>query len=153
MKKFLEKPREWECTVDTEETWEAKNGYDHRKELRTSFGPIRDWMIPRTREGGYYPIFLEPHPRPMGLDTLVLPMDAQGLSTRDIARWIENTYGTMFSPTAVSRLTQIVLEEVKTWQRRRLRTHYRFIYLDATFIPLRRNTCQKEAIDMILGNR
>ncbi len=67
---------EWEREVYTEETGEAKNGYYPRKVLRTMFEPIRDWMIPRTREGGYYPSFLELHQRLMGLDTMVLRMDA-----------------------------------------------------------------------------
>ncbi len=49
---FLKKPTEMERAIDTAETGEAKNGYFPRKELRTMFGPIRDWMIPRTREGG-----------------------------------------------------------------------------------------------------
>jgi len=151
LKDFLEKQMEMEREIYTAETGEAKNGYYARKELRTMFGPIRDLMIPRTREGGYYPSFLEPHQRHMCLDTMVLQMYAQGMSTRDIARLIENTYGTMFSPTAVSRLTHLVTKEVRTWQKRRLRPHYRFVYLDATFIPLRRDTCQKEAIYIVLG--
>ena len=49
---------EWERTVYTEETGEAKNGYDPRKELRTSFGPIRDLKTPRTRGERIPQIFL-----------------------------------------------------------------------------------------------
>ena len=70
----------------------------------------------------------------MGLDTMVLQMYAQGMSTRDIARGIENMDETTFSPTAVSRSTHLVTKEVRMGQKRRCRSHYRFVYLDATFI-------------------
>ncbi len=151
LKELLEKQMEWERDAYTQDTGEAKNGYYERKELRTPFGTVRNLAIPRTREGGYYPSFLEPHHRHLCLDGIVLQMYAHGMSTRDIVRFIENTYGAVFSPTSISRLTHIVREEVEAWRNRPLKSRYLFVFIDATFIPLRRDTCQKEAIFIALG--
>ncbi len=68
---------------------------------------------------------------------------------RNLARFIENTHGTMFSLTAVSRLTHLVTKKVRMGEKRRRRSHYRFVYLDATFIPLCRDNCQKEALVIV----
>jgi len=40
-----------------------------------------------------------------------------GLSTRDISKFLENLYGTRYSPAGIRRLTDVLEEEVKAWKK------------------------------------
>nr|WP_127017310.1 transposase [Anoxybacter fermentans] len=46
---------------------------------------------------------------------MIINMYAKGLSTRDIAETIEKMYGTKYSASSVSNLTDVALEEKLTY--------------------------------------
>jgi len=76
---------------------------------------------------------------------------ASGVSTRAIGRFLESVYGAFYSPQSISRLTQVVEEEVKEWRNRPLDEEYYAIYLDCTFLCVRRGKAAKEPVYVALG--
>ncbi|MDQ0887985.1 transposase-like protein [Paenibacillus sp. V4I9] len=69
-----------------------------------------------------------------------------GMSTRDVAGFIESMFGAQYSPTTVSNITGTVLEDVEKWQKRPLEKRYSVIYLDGLYVKLKRSTVSSEVI-------
>jgi transposase-like protein len=74
-----------------------------------------------------------------------------GMSTRDIASFIEKMFGAQYSPTTVSNITGTVLEDVAAWQSRPLAKRYSVIYLDGMYVKLKRQTVASEVIYIAMG--
>ena len=72
-----------------------------------------------------------------GFDDKILSMYARGLSTRDIRAHIQEIYGVNVSPDLVSKVTDAVMDEVRSWQTRPLDSHYAVVYLDALVVKMR----------------
>jgi putative transposase len=62
-------------------------------------------------------------------------------------------YGAHYSKATVSNMTKAVNEQVQAFQQRRLASQYAAIFLDATYLPLKRDTVQKEAVHIAIGIR
>lgn len=60
-------------------------------------------------------------------------------------------YGNHYSPSTVSNITKLTQENVKAFHERNLKELYFIVYLDGTYLPLRRNTVSKECIHIALG--
>ena len=58
-------------------------------------------------------------------------------------------YGAHYSKATVSNMTKVVDEQVQAFQQRRLPSQYAAIFLDANYLPLKRDTVQKEAVHCI----
>ncbi|NRD14325.1 IS256 family transposase, partial [Pediococcus acidilactici] len=71
----------------------------------------------------------------------------------EIAELIEKMYGAHYSKATVSNMTKAVNEQVQAFQQRRLASQYAAIFLDATYLPLKRDTVQKEAVHLAIGIR
>ena len=56
----------------------------------------------------------------------------QGASVRDVAKFLEIVYGIYYSPSSLSRLTEIAAERIESWKKRKLSESYFAIYFDAT---------------------
>jgi putative transposase len=79
-------------------------------------------------------------------------MYARGMSVREIQGHLEELYGTSVSPDLISRVTDGVIEEVKTWQNRPLDAVYPIVYLDALVVKVReQGTVQNKSIYLALG--
>jgi len=129
------------------------NGY-YTRDLLTLFGPIEDLKVPRVREGDFHPKLIPYRKRAsMDLSEAILLLYASGVSTRGISRFIEAVYGAFYSPQSISRLTQVAAEEVKAWRERSLEGEYYAIYLDCTFLSVRRGKGAKEPVYLALGIR
>ncbi|WAH36830.1 transposase [Alicyclobacillus dauci] len=90
----------------------SRDGYCQR-ELQTRYGKIEDLNVPRDREGAFHTALFEPYSRLENwLDEAVISMYTGGMSTRDIAQFIEKMYGTKYSPTTITNITNVVLEDV-----------------------------------------
>ena len=48
-------------------------------------------------------------------------------------------------------MTQVVTEEVDAFHNRSLFSQFAVVYLDATFITVKRSTAQKEALHVLIG--
>ncbi|GGA11671.1 hypothetical protein GCM10008018_65940 [Paenibacillus marchantiophytorum] len=72
-----------------------------------------------------------------------------GMSTREVAGFIESMFGAQYSPTTVSNITGTVLEDVEKWQKRPLEKRYSVIYLDGLYVKLKRSTVDSEVIYLL----
>ena len=73
--------------------------------------------MPRDRNGSFEPVLLPKRAGRVagGLDDMVISLYAHGMSVRDIIHHLRQVYGTELSPSTVSAITDVVLEEVKAW--------------------------------------
>ena len=78
--------------------------------------------------------------------TLEIPRDRNG----DL---IEKMYGHHYTPQTMSNMTKVLIEEVNAFKSRALNDKYVAIFMDATYIPLKRQTVSKEAIYIAIGIR
>jgi putative transposase len=97
-----------------------------------------DSDVPRDRDGSCEPQFVKKRQRRLeGFDDKVLALYARGLSTREIQDHLEELYGVEGAPTLISKVTDAVLDEVRTWQARPLASVYPILYCDALFVTSR----------------
>lgn len=128
-----------------------RNGYYERM-LDTRYGRIEDLMVPRDRNNEFQTQLFEPYQRREGwLEEAVIRMYKGGMSTRDVAGFIESMFGAQYSPTTVSNITGTVLEDVEKWQKRPLEKRYSVIYLDGLYVKLKRGTVSSEVIYLVMG--
>lgn len=113
---------------------------------------MEDLKVPRVREGHFHPKIL-PYRRRTSLELseAILALYAVGVSTRNITRFLDGVYGAFYSPQSISRLTQVVEEEVKAWRERPLEEEYHAVFLDGTFLSVRRAKTEKEPVYLALG--
>lgn len=64
---------------------------------------------------------------------------------------IEKMYGCYFSTGTVSNISKRVANQIESYQQRRLSDKLFCVYLDATYIPLRRDTYRREAVCVAVG--
>jgi len=148
---FLEKlgeiKREIHCTVNED----SKNGH-YTRNFDTFFGKIEGVKIPRTRQTKFDPSFLEPYKRTtFELDEIVLSMYQGGCSTRDIVRTLENLLGQKSSPSWVSKITDDILEEIEKYHNRRFDRWYPVLFIDGTYLKLRRDTVSSEVVYTVMS--
>jgi transposase-like protein len=113
-----------------------RNGYRER-DWDTRVGTI-GLRVPRVREGGYFPNWLEPRKRAeQALVATVREAYVQGVSTRKVDDLVRALGLDGISKSQVSRLCQTLDEEVERFRQRRLAGAYPYLWLDATFVKVR----------------
>src|SRR5919112_3468745 len=113
-----------------------RNGYRER-DWDTRVGTI-GLRVPRVREGGYLPSWLEPRKRAeQALVAVVREAYVQGVSTRKVDDLGKALGLDGISKSQVSRLCQSLDEEVERFRNRRLEGEYPYLWLDATFVKAR----------------
>lgn len=137
--------------IEQSESKNTRNGY-YERTLDTRFGKIEDLKVPRDRHGDFQTQVFEPYQRRDGwLEEAVIRMYKGGMSTRDVAGFIECIIGTQYSPTTISNVTKTVLEDIEKWQNRPLQKRYSVVYLDGLYFSLRRDSVAKEVIYVAMG--
>ena len=127
------------------------NGYKGRKVA--GFGKEMVLKVPRTRNGGFYPVLLnvlrnEDEER----NKLICSLYSRGLTTEQISDVYEEICGKEYSKQHISFLMKDSREEVSIWLNLRLEPHYLVLYIDATFVHTRRDkSVSKEGYYTILG--
>lgn len=113
-----------------------RNGSRDREwDTRVGTIPLR---VPRVREGGYVPSWLEPRKRAeQALVATVREAYVQGVSTRKVDDLVRALGLDGISKSQVSRLCQALDEEVERFRNRRLEGEYPYLWLDATFVKVR----------------
>jgi transposase-like protein len=90
------------------------------KTVQTAAGPA-EVTVPRDRAGTFEPVTVPKGTRRFTeFDDMVIALYAKGLTTRDIAEWLEQTYGAKISHETVANITDSVNELVKAWRARPL---------------------------------
>lgn len=148
VKAVLERALESELTAHLGYDRHASDGYNSgnsrngtiRKKVQTGVGPVQ-LAVPRDRAGTFSPVLVPKRAGRVagGLDDMVISLYAHGMTVRDIVHHLAQIYGTELSAETVSRITEQVMEEVKTWQTRPLDPVYAVVFLDAIFVKVRDN--------------
>ena len=128
----------------------SRNG-NYSRSIKTQYGEL-DVTIPRDRNGEFANQTIEPYKRNNDkMESFVIHLYQNGMTTEDIASIIEKMYGHHYSPGTVSNMTMVMNEHIEAFHNRPLNDRYAVIYLDATHLPVRRETVQKEAVYIAIG--
>ena len=105
----------------------------------TRVGTI-DLKVPRVRDGSYFPSLLDPRKRAeRALAAVVQEAYVQGVSTRRVDELVKSLGMTGISKSQVSRLCGELDAEVSRFRSRRLEGPYPYLWLDATFLKVRKD--------------
>ena len=122
--------------VEGRGTGNSRNG-STEKTVQTAAGPA-EISVPRDRNGSFEPVTVPKGGRRFTeFDDMVISLYAKGLTTRDIAEWLEQTYGAKISHETVANITDSVNELVKSWRARPLDEVYPIVYVDAIRVRVR----------------
>ena len=133
-------------------TGNSRNGsYD--RTVKTEYGELH-LQIPRDRNGEFKQQTVPAYRRTNDtLEETVIHLFRKGITMSEIADLIEKMYGHHYTPQTMSNITKSFTEEVTSFKERELHDRYAAIYMDATYIPLKRKTVAKEAIHIAVGIR
>ena len=133
-------------------TGNSRNGsYD--RTVKTEYGELH-LQIPRDRNGEFKQQTVPAYRRTNDtLEETVIHLFRKGITMSEIADLIEKMYGHHYTPQTMSNMTKSFTEEVTSFKERELHDRYAAIYMDATYIPLKRKTVAKEAIHIAVGIR
>lgn len=128
----------------------SRNGFYDRT-LKTEYGQL-NLRIPRDRNGEFESQTVVPYKRQTDtLESMVIHLYSNGMTTEEVSRIIEKMYGHHYSKQTVSNITAAVVGDIHAFNHRKLSKRYAVIYLDATYLPVRRDTVTKEALYFALG--
>ena len=131
-------------------TGNSRNGAYFRK-VDTQFGPI-EVQVPRDRNGQFHQHTLPDYKQHSDiLESMIIKLYSKGVTTREIADLIEKMYGSHYSPAQVSNISKQMIPKVEAYHQRKLSDKFFCVYLDATYIPLRRETFEREAVYIAIG--
>ena len=85
------------------------------------------------------------------LESMIIKLYSKGVTTREIADLIEKMYGSHYSPAQVSNISKQMIPKVEAYHKRKLSDKFFCVYLDATYLPLRRETFEREAVYIAIG--
>ena len=130
----------------------SRNG-NYSRSFKTEFGEL-NLAIPRDRNGEFSQQTLPAYKRSHdSLETTIIQLFQKGITMSEISELIEKIYGHYYTPQTISNITQIVSEDVVAFKERSLESQYSIIFMDATHIPLKRQTVSKEAVYIVIGIR
>lgn len=131
-------------------TGNSRNGAYYRK-VDTQFGQI-EIKVPRDRNGEFHQHTMPDYKRHTDvLEQTVIKLFSKGVTTREIADLIEKMYGSYYSPAMVSNISKEMIPKVEAYHQRHLSDKFFCVYLDATYIPLKRVTYEREAVYIAIG--
>lgn len=108
----------------------ARNGTTP-KTIKTTEGELQI-DVPRDRTGEFEPVTIPKHSRmSQQLEDVILQLYAKGMSTHDISDHMQEMYGIQYTASAISTITNQLLEDISQWQNRPLETLYPIVWLDA----------------------
>lgn len=131
-------------------TGNSRNGAYYRK-VDTQFEQI-EIKVPRDRNGEFHLHTMPDYKRHTDvLEQTVIKLYSKGVTTREIADLIEKMYGGYYSPAMVSNISKEMIPKVEAYYQRHLSDKFFCVYLDATYIPLKRVTYEREAVYIAIG--
>jgi putative transposase len=120
------------------ETENSRNGVG-KKSLITE-GGVLELEVPRDRNAEFSPVLVpKRQTRIDGLDQKILSLYAKGMSVSDIKMQIQELYGAEISESLISRVTDNIMDEVRSWQHRPLEAIYAIVYFDALVVKVRQD--------------
>ncbi|ADY73245.1 transposase mutator type [Desulfurobacterium thermolithotrophum DSM 11699] len=151
VKQTLESIMVAEREVFLKENGGTKNGF-YVRNLDTVIGKLENLRVPRDREGKFRTKLIEPYRRrDINLEDLILGMFASGMSARAVAQALESAFELKYSPSTISQISQVTLEEINKWKQKKLKSRYSVIMLDGMWLSVRRDTVEKEVVLFVIG--
>lgn len=130
----------------------SRNG-NYSRSFRTEYGEL-NLVIPRDRNGKFSQQTLPAYKRTNdSLETTIIQLFQKGITMSEISELIEKMYWHHYTPQTISNMTKIVSEDIIAFKERSLESRYSVIFMDATHIPLKRQTVSKEAVYIVIGIR
>lgn len=128
-----------------------RNGHGTKTVLTTA-GPVRI-TVPRDRDASFTPTIVPKRRRRLGqVDEAILSLYARGMTTRDIRDHLAEVYGADVSHETVANVTDVVADEVRSWQNRPVDEVYPILFVDAIRIKVRDNgTVVNKAAHLVVG--
>ena len=131
-------------------TGNSRNG-TYSRQLKTRFGEI-SVEIPRDRNGEFKQHTVPSYKRSTDdLESMIIQMYQRGITTTEISELIERMFGMYYTPQTISNMTQVLSDQVEAFHTRQIQTRYVSLYLDATYLSVRRDRVSKEALHIIVG--
>ena len=149
VKEKIENIMKIEQNLYLEENPGIKNG-TYKRNLKTKYGKLKELSVPRNRNNSYYSAILDEN-KSIGLEELITSMYSNGVSTRRISEILKDIFNNRYSPSSVSRIIDLTLEEVNRFVNRKLDKRYIAVMLDGLFFYLRRETVDREPVIFALG--
>lgn len=130
---------------------DSRNGYKP-KTLKCSMGEI-PISVPQDRNSDFEPQIVPKYKRDISeIEGKVINMYARGMSVRQISDQVRDIYGFDVSEGMVTAITNKLLPEIETWQKRPLAAVYPIVFMDAIVFNVRdNNVIRKAAAYVILG--
>src|SRR5690606_1076183 len=114
----------------------ARNGHSEKK-IKSQFGESMI-KVPRDRKASFEPIVVpKRHNMIDGIEKVVVSLYARGMSNTDIENQILDIYDVRISPTAISRITDSVNDDITAWQNRPLQPVYLVVWMDGIVFKVR----------------
>jgi putative transposase len=108
--------------------------------------------VPRDRAGTFEPQIVKKRQRRLtGVDEIVLSLYAKGLTTGEISAHFAEIYGASVSKETISRITDMVIEEMQAWQQRPLDEVYAAVFIDAVVVKVRDGQVANRPIYAAIG--
>ena len=117
----------------------ARNG-TQKKVIKTEFGETQI-EVPRDREASFDPVLIPKRSRySTGVENLIISLYSKGMSVSDIEQEIKEIYQFELSTSAISRVTERVLEDSIAWQNRPLDAVYLVVWMDGIVFKVRESS-------------
>ena len=131
-------------------TGNSRNGF-YERDLDTSYGKIHI-RVPRDRAGLFEQQLIPDYARRTDeLETTIITLYRKGITTREISDLIEKIYGHHYSPATMSNISKSLNDQVETFHHRPLSKRYVAIFMDATYLSVRRDSVAKEPLHVLQG--
>lgn len=129
----------------------SRNGYS-KKTVLTQAQEV-ELNVPRDRNSEFEPEIVPKYAKRLPLfNDQIISLYSRGMTTRDIQAHLNEIYGVNVSPELISRVTDAVHEDVRSWRTRPLDSIYPIVYLDALCIKSRQSgKNENKALYIALG--
>ncbi len=105
-----------------EENPEIKNG-SYKRNLKTEYGELKQLSVPKNRDNSFHSAVID-EDKSIGLEELITSMYSNPVSTRRISEILKDIFNNRYSPSSVSRITDMTLEQVNKFVNRKLDKRY-----------------------------
>lgn len=131
----------------------ANKGNGYRLGKVFGYGTQVELRIPRDGLSEFTPTILALfRDQQQYLKEVSFELYSKGLTTRDISQVMQTIYGKHYCKSTISNFSQSFYDRMQQWRERSLESHYLALYIDGTFVKVRRNNSYKsECFYIILG--
>ena len=131
-------------------TGNSRNGFFER-DLDTSYGRLHI-KVPCDRNAHFEQQLIPDYARRTDEpETTIITLYKKGITTREISNLIEKIYGHPYSPATMSNISKAVADQVENFHKRQLSERYAVIFMDVTYLNVRRDSVVKEPLHVLIG--